>query len=54
MSAFREYLGPSEADEQWFLGEVSRIGAKIIVNGRSEVVEPEADTTDIIERVKRH
>lgn len=49
-----ECLGLSEADVQWFLGEVSRIGAKIIVNGGSVVVEPEADTTDIIERVKRH
>lgn len=54
MVAGVECLGLSEADVQCFLGEMSRIGAKINVDDGSMVVELEADTTDIIERVKRN
>ncbi|WP_323781560.1 hypothetical protein [Leisingera sp.] len=48
-----ECLGLSEADVEWFLGEVSGRGAQIIVNGGSVVVQPETDTTEIVDRVKR-
>lgn len=49
-----ECLGLSEADVRWFLDQVSEIGVKIIVDGGTVVVEPESDTTAIIERVRRH
>ena len=45
-------LGLTEADVKWFLGEMERIGVKVVVGDGSLTIEPGDDTAEIAKKIE--